>query len=506
MADAVKLLDRSAAADDVASRPDWGAPMGTRRQPPRKFAKIAARPGRVLLLSVASGVAFDLAIRQPRAGVAVSLWCSVALIGALAICGHRRAAIVVLAAAAAFVPWFALRQSPWLLIPDMVAFVALVGFAADIAAGGPVRRSVSGLCRVAASALEAAVESVRFLGRTGQAAVKGHRPSSSVPWRGLGRSVAIAAPVVFVLFLLLVSGDALFAATFDSGSGLGVDHVVLAVIGAWLFGVLATMATPPSRAAVTERRHRLRGLDTAVLLGGVAALFLVYAAVQLNALLAGGTYVQEQTGLTYAQYARSGFFQLMAAAAISFVVLCVVRPTVQRAERGARLLRSLVVTVVVLTQGLVVGSIVRIQLYSDVFGLTHLRLYTVVSAVWLGAVVLLAGVAAARRGSGEWMAVTASALAAVSVLAMNIVNPDQLVARENIGRADVSAARFDSPYLATLSDDAVPWIIDHLADVPDADREALVEALCADTDEVDGALAWNAAAAAADDARAELCG
>lgn len=504
MADAVNLLDRSAAADDVVSGPDWGAPMGTRRQPPRKFAKIAARPVRVLVLCLVSGVAFDLAVRQPRAGVALSLWCVVALVGAAALCSHRKAALVVLATAAAFVPWFALRQSPWLLVPDMIAFVALVGFAADIAAGGPVRRSVSGLCRVAASAFEAAVESVRFLGRTGQAAVKGHRPSS-VPWRGIGRSLAIAAPVVFVLFLLLVSGDALFAATFDSSSNLGFDHVILVVIGGWLFGVLAAMATPPSRAAVVERRHRLRGLDTAVLLSGVAALFLVYAAVQLNALLAGGKYVQEQTGLTYAEYARTGFFQLMAAAAISFVVLCVVRPTVQRAQRGARLLRTLVVTVVVLTQGLVIGSIIRIQLYSDVFGLTHLRLYTVVSAVWLGAVVVLAGVAALRRGSGEWMAVTASALAAVAVLAMNLVNPDLLVARENIGRADVSAARFDSPYLARLSDDAVPWIIDHLDDVPDADREALVEALCADATEADGALAWNAAAAAANEARADLC-
>ena len=505
MTNAGDLLDQPTATDDPVIGAEWGAPVGTRRLPPRKFAKIAAHPERVLALAVASGVAFDLAVRQPRAGVAVSLWCVVVLAGAVGLCGHRRAAVVALAAAAAFVPWFSLRQSPWLLIPDMVAFVALVGFGADIAAGGPVRRSVSGLCRVAVSSLEAAVESVRFLGRTGQHALKGRRSASGIPWRGIGRSIAIAAPVVFVLFLLLASGDALFAATFDGGSGLGLDHVVLTLVGAWLFGVLATMATPPTRAAVIERRHRLRGLDTAVLLSGVAGLFLAYAGVQVNALLAGGQYVQDQTGLTYAQYARSGFFQLMAAATISFVVLCVVRPTVQRAERGSRLLRTLVVAVVVLTQGLVVGSIVRIQLYSDVFGLTHLRLYTVVSAVWLGAVVLIAGIAAMRRGSSEWMAVAASALAAVAVLAMNVVNPDQLVARENIGRADVSAARFDSPYLASLSADAVPWIIEHLDDVPPADREALVEALCADDDGSGGILAWNAAASAADGARDELC-
>jgi hypothetical protein len=501
----VDVSEQPVQADDALG---WGPPRGHRRVPPRKFAKLAAHPRRVIGGAVASGVVLDLAVRQPQVGVAWAAWCAVILVAVAVLCAHRGAALVAFAAASLFVPWFVVRSSPWLLVPNTVALLALLGYGADLAAGGPVRRSVGGLTRVALSSLEAAVECPRFLGRTARDATKGWRRPRRLPWRGIGRSVAIAGPVVFVLFLLLVSGDALFAATFDGPSvdGVGFDHFAIVVLGAWLFGIAATMATAPSRAPVVERDRRLRGMDAAVLLGGVGALFLVYAVVQLSALMAGGQYVREQTGLTYAEYARTGFFQLMAAAAISFVVLCVVRPTVQRAETGARLLRWLVGAVVVLTNGLVVGSIVRIQLYSDVFGLTHLRLYTVVAAVWLGVVVLLAGVAAIRRGPGDWMAVTASAAAALAVLAMNVVNPDQLVARENIGRASAQTARFDAPYLSRLSDDAVPWIVDHLDEVPAGERAGLVAALCADARPSGGWAAWNASASAADEALAELCG
>jgi len=195
----------------------------------------------------------------------------------------------------------------------------------------------------------------------------------------------------------------------------------------------------------------------------------------------------------------------MAAATISFVVLCAVRPTVQSAVSARRSLRWLVAAVVALTQVLVVGSIVRIRLYSDVFGLTHLRLYTVVSAVWLGIVVVLAGVAALRRGRGDWMAVAASAIVALAVLAMNVVNPDRLVAEENIGRVDVSQARFDGSYLASLSADAVPWIVAHLDDVPADQRAELLRQLCVKDFDHAGVFAWNAAEVAAADALDSVC-
>jgi len=499
------MTDVIDAVADEAELFAWGPPRGVKRLSPRRAGKVAARPRRLLLVAFVVGLAFDVSVRQVVPGLGWVLWCSAVVVGlGLVVARLRRPALLALLAAALFVPWFMVRSSPWLLAPDALAFAALVGYAADLSAGGPVRRSVTGLCRVAVSAAEAAYEALPFVARSGMA-VTARLRRRQVPWRRVGRALAIALPVVVLLFVLLATGDALFASTFDPGTSSGLDHLLFVAIGAVLFAVLATMATAPSRALVVTRATRLRTLDAMVVLGGVAALFAAYAFVQLSALLSGGAYVRRKTGLTYAEYARSGFFQLMAAAAISFVVLCAVRPTVQSAVSGRRSLRWLVAAVVALTQVLVIGSIVRIRLYSNVFGLTHLRLYTVVSALWLGIVVVLAGVAAIRRGRGDWMAVTASAMAALAVLAMNFVNPDRLVAQENIGRVDVSQARFDGSYLSTLSADAVPWIVAHLDEVPADQRAALLEQLCVKDFDHLSVFAWNAAEVAAADALNSVC-
>jgi hypothetical protein len=148
---------------------------------------------------------------------------------------------------------------------------------------------------------------------------------------------------------------------------------------------------------------------------------------------------------------------------------------------------------------------VRMKLYSDVFGLTHLRIYTVVSAAWLGIVVLLAGLAAIRPTAQEWMALASCALAAVGVFAMNVVSPDAVVASANINRVPTSRSRFDTSYLIDLSADAIPEIVARIDEVPDADRAGLIDALCRTDVRSGGWLDWNWSRAAAADALSVLC-
>ena len=113
--------------------------------------KRARRPAAVLVGALAVGVCTDLMVRQSGPGIAWVLWGSAIVIGmAVAVARDTRAALVALAGAWLFVPWFALRTSPWLLVPNALAFVALVTYAADLAAGGRVRRSVTGFAAVTA--------------------------------------------------------------------------------------------------------------------------------------------------------------------------------------------------------------------------------------------------------------------------------------------------------------------------------------------------------------------
>jgi len=294
----IDVIDARSDEDELLA---WGAPLGAKRLAPRRAGKVAARPRRLALVALVVGIAFDVSVRQVVPGLGWVLWCSAVVVGlVVTVAAVRRPAVLALSAAALFAPWFMVRSSPWVLAPDVLAFAALVGYAADLSAGGPVRRSVSGLCRLAASAVEAAYEALPFVARSGMALTARMR-HRQVPWRRVGRSLAIALPVVALLFVLLATGDALFASTFDPGTSLGLDHMAFVAIGAALFAILATMATAPSRALVVTRATRLRALDAMVMLGGVAALFAAYAFVQLSALLSGGEYVRRKTGLTYAE-------------------------------------------------------------------------------------------------------------------------------------------------------------------------------------------------------------
>jgi hypothetical protein len=81
------------------------------------------------------------------------------------------------------------------------------------------------------------------------------------------------------------------------------------------------------------------------------------------------------SGLTYAEYARQGFWQLLAAAALALVVVkgaTVLAGPRTPAER--LLLRALLGLLCVLTIVIVASSFHRLRLYESAFGLTRLRL------------------------------------------------------------------------------------------------------------------------------------
>ena len=154
-----------------------------------------------------------------------------------------------------------------------------------------------------------------------------------------------------------------------------------------------------------------------------------------SALLSGSEYVQRRTGLTYAQYTRSGFFQLVAVVAIVGTVLIASRRIIARSARRRQLL-MIALADALFTLVMVVVSIVRLQTYRNVFGLTMLRFSTTVFAAWLGVVIVMIVVALVRTRWEPRLVAAAVVGAYATLLVTNIANPEAIVARENIDRID----------------------------------------------------------------------
>ena len=133
----------------------------------------------------------------------------------------------------------------------------------------------------------------------------------------LGAAGALA--LLAVLVPVLASADALFAAaTADLRAFVSLHFtdavwkaLLAGVMTPFLFGLLYSLRRPtPLKRTGAAARGGVDGLGFAIVLAAVAALYLLFLGVQSAGLFGGAEYLA-QKGLSYAEWARSGFFQMV---------------------------------------------------------------------------------------------------------------------------------------------------------------------------------------------------
>lgn len=318
------------------------------------------------------------------------------------------------------------------------------------------------------------------------------RPAELSSVRRYGVSVAATVALLVVFVPLLGGADATFA---DLLSGL-VPTVDAATAWQWilLFGVVAVgalgalylLAGPPAAAAVSPRPARLWSRSEWVLpVGALTVLFGVFVGAQFVALFGGDDYVQRTAGLTYAEYARSGFWQLSAVSILTLaVILAVLRWSSHETAADRRWLRILLSAVSVLALVIVGSALARMWTYQQAYGFTVLRLLVEVCELWVGLVYVLVLVAITRL-RWSWVPRAAVGTALGTLIALAVLNPEHLVAERNIDRWE-HGKRLDTAYLSDLSPDIIPA----LTQLPPELRTEIEDPIRADLDD-DHWWSWN---------------
>ncbi|WP_240505303.1 DUF4153 domain-containing protein [Nocardia mangyaensis] len=280
--------------------------------------------------------------------------------------------------------------------------------------------------------------------------------------RRFGVSVAVTAALLVVFVPLLGGADATFAGLLN-GLAPTVDAatawqwiLLFAVLGAGALGALYLLAGPPARAAEASRPVRLWARSEWVLpVGALTVLFAVFLGAQFVALFGGDDYVQRTAGLTYAEYARSGFWQLSAVSILTLaVILAVLHWSARDTAADRRWLRILLSAVSVLALVIVCSALARMWTYQQAYGFTVLRLLVTMCELWVGLVYVLTLVAIARL-HWNWVPRAAVGTALTTLIALALLNPEHLVAERNIDRW-AKGERLDTAYLRTLSPDILP--------------------------------------------------
>ena len=432
------------------------------------------------------GVLGDQLLQVPgRPGLNLALW---ALIGGavLWLLSRGRETPVsretrwLVACAVAFAGLLVLRDAEALAVFSLFSAIVLLGLAAGRGALAWARSAH--IVEVAAAAVRVGL--LIALGPLGWAVGAAREKASPLPdagrsWprhaRMIARGTAMAVPPLLVLTALLTSADPVFERvlqdTLFSGLEPLVEHLAFIAVIAWFISgyLRAFLVDDAVMESIRIPRPALAPSEIAIALSLLNVLFLAFLAVQVRYLFGGAGLVEVTPGLSYAEYARRGFFELVAAATLVVPVLLVADWAA--AEDGVRSRRVLQVTstlLVLLLAGVLASAAYRMRLYQDAYGLTEQRLYGSVFMLWLTGVLGLLAVTVLRgRRRGFAFASVVNGLACVATL--HALNPHALIARVNLDRA-ASGAEYDGSYLTTLSADAVPTLIARLPSLPDVER------------------------------------
>jgi hypothetical protein len=431
-----------------------------------------------LLVALALGLLGDGLLRTTPWGINVGLWIVLLLLSLFAgitadRSRSRPASPVTLAAALLFAAGFAWRDSPALRGLDLLGLGVSAGLLLWQRWGGHLGRA--GFLDCTEGLAQAGAHTVVGLPIL---LARDIDWSEVKPTGALRQTPAVLAGLALSLPLLLIFGGLFVAA--DAAYRRLVHDILQFDFVTWmshgaLFGAITwgtagflrgatLMHDSPPRLPRPRRFGGLGPIEAGTVLATLNLLFLTFVMVQFRYLFGGAQLVEQTLGVTYAEYAREGFFQLVTVAGLVLPLLWFL-DWLHNPAKPRTTFRWLARMMIALLAVIMASALFRMRLYQREFGLTELRLYAsafmlalVVVLVWFCFTVLL--------GKRERFLGGALLTALVAVGLLHWLNPDAWIVRANARHAIHSGRPFDVPYAVRLSADALPALCAVLPELP----------------------------------------
>ncbi len=392
----------------------------------------------------------------------------------------------------------AIRADPTLRFLDVVTAASLLGASMAAFAGAAVTRR-SAIAIVATGTIVLGWVIAGILRVTAAA----RRPAAGPGWRArtpgwvvpIARGLFLAIPVLVVFVALFSSADAIFASLTADLFRWQIDlgelpaRFSVAFLVAWVVAGLLGVATGAAELDVPRDPPKMQSLGAAVaeplpltprlgvtealtILVAVDILFAIFVGLQV-AYLFGGLDTLAAGGITYANYARRGFFELVTVTCLAGGLVVGLHAVV------AHRTRAFVVAAVgmaLLTVVILASAALRLSLYQDAYGWTELRFYIDATIAWLG-LGIVAAVVLLVRDRMRWLVHAMTVPAVLILVVVNVVGaqrlspmPTSLDSSTHPSFRPTVAMASISYYALTLGDDAVPALVAALPALSDHDR------------------------------------
>lgn len=259
-------------------------------------------------------------------------------------------------------------------------------------------------------------------------------------------------PLLIVVVALLLSADAVFASLASRflGQLAWSDFIkiflMLVLVYLFVYSFVRGLLTKE----LTAKKHDRFGepLAAITVLSLLTAIYTVFCTIQIVYLFLRAGTLPEQ--MTWAQYARQGFFQLLAVCVINLAVVAVCL----FGFRANRVLQVLLTIVCALTYVLIASSAWRMYLYICQYSLTFLRLMVLWTLLVMAVVFAGTMIAVWKPDFGLlrfWM---------LSVVFLYLIpafcRPDYWIASYNIARYNIARDNISSEANAAAFSDTQP--------------------------------------------------
>jgi hypothetical protein len=305
---------------------------------------------------------------------------------------------------------------------------------------------------------------------------------SARKWLPYLRGVLLAIPILVVLALLLAAADPVFSNRLEGlFNWFDIDHlgeyifrltyiIVIAylLLGAYYFGLVESEKLEASPKDKPFVKPFLGMIETSIIMVAINLLFLTFVILQFTYLFGGSENISIE-GFTYAEYARRGFFELLAVALISLGLFYVLSQVTCREKRTQRWLFSILGVVLIAQVGVILASAyTRLMLYEQAYGFTRLRTFTHLFILWMGCLLVAVVVLELARKLNRLPLVLILFIFGFGVT-VNLFNVDRFITEQNVSRAMLPQNEevfytLDTGHLFILSYDSIPSLVNFYND------------------------------------------
>ena len=285
---------------------------------------------------------------------------------------------------------------------------------------------------------------------------------------GVFIGLVISVPILITLLALLSNADVVFSKIlndclvfdFDFGKVFFVSLTFLFIFLS-AYCIMRFFSKKSIKEEVSDHRH-MEPVIAITVLSLISVIYLLFSVVQIVYLFLGNGTLPD--GYTYSQYAREGFFELLAVSIINFVMVLFIN----NYFKESRLLKALMTIISLCTYIMIASSFMRIMMYINAALLTHLRIWV----LWGLAVLSLLFVAVIISIYKHGFPLFKYSIIVVSILyaLLSFARPDYIIAKYNLtymNTIEKGIAEQDYDYLENLSTDAAVVIKDYKDDWAD---------------------------------------